>query len=594
VRHEGQWTTPLLITVRNGRENVTRFLLEMGKIEVDTTGTVVINKEITKSASPLWCAARLGNFALVQLLVENGADVNHKTSLSSTPLNAACHNSVIMVKYLIDKGADSSLTDSNGYDLLLNSFVCGSKDVFDYLLSRNMDLSAQDKQGCTLLHKAAEKGNVAMVDRLLKAGVAITKTKVGHTSLIVAAEYKQSDVVEHFIKTSLCSRQEKIDALELLGATFGCHPENQDSRKAMDYFRRAMKERFSEGMEPLTKSDIHTVEAYGILKESESLSDLESLSRDKDTLYSESLAVRERILGPLCFTVPCFISEYGTMCGNNGKYEQCISLWMHSIPMFIRQRKPPFDTFVLLLQIFSEMFAIERKPEFKTVLACLDLVTEETQVQLEKSEEKPHIDEEDDDKMPYHPSSVSILQVGLFFMVTGLKLAVTEEDKNLLKQSTKKLVDERANCGGYTLLHYAVDFETGTLNNTIRTLVSFPNADLCALLLESGADEDVNSSNQQGRGPLHLIARYSNSVTDLQCLRRILNLLIEHGAHIDASDNEGRTPLEVCATTVAEVILRRHQRNITLKCLAARILRALKIQVGDGISSELNNFIKMH
>ncbi|KAL3867107.1 hypothetical protein ACJMK2_044337 [Sinanodonta woodiana] len=595
VLHEGEWTTPLLITVRNGQENVTRFLLEVGKIEVDTTGTVVINKEITKRASPLWCAARLGNFAMVQLLVENGADVNHKTSVSSTPLHAACrNNSVIMVKYLMGKGADYSLTDSNENDLLLNCIVYGSKDVFHYLLSINVDLFVQDKRGRTPLHMAAENGHVAMVDSLLKAGAPITKTVVGHTPIIVAAEYKKSEVVEHFIKTSLCSRQEKIDALELLGATFGCHPVKQDSQKAIDYFCRAMKERISEGMDPLIKSDIHTVKAYGILKESESLSDLESLSRDKDTLCSESLAVRERILGPLCFTVPCFVSEYGTVCGNNGNYEKCISLWMHSIPMFIRQRKPPFDTLMLILQIFSEMFAIERKPEIKTVLACLDFVTEETQIQIEKSREKAHADEEDDDNKPYHPSSVSILHVGLFFMVIGLKLAVTEEDKSLLKQSTKKLVDKHAACDGYTLLHFAVDFETGTFNDAIRTIVSFPNADLCALLLECGADSDVSSSNQQGRGPLHLIARYSNSVTDLQCLRKILHLLIEHGAHVDATDNEGRTPLDVCATTVAEVILKRHQRDITLKCLAARILHARKIQVADGISTELNNFINRH
>ncbi|QVK19401.1 ankyrin repeat domain-containing protein [Mycoplasmatota bacterium] len=69
---------------------------------------------------PLHMACKLGNFEAVKLLVENGADVNNVNATNNTsPLIAALrtHNSngIEVAKYLINKGADISYMNLQGY-----------------------------------------------------------------------------------------------------------------------------------------------------------------------------------------------------------------------------------------------------------------------------------------------------------------------------------------------------------------------------------------------------------------------------------------------------------------------------------------------
>lgn len=53
-----------------------------------------------------------GHLNVVKTLVRAGADVNHGTLSSSTPLRAACFDGRLdIVKYLVDHGADVSKTN---------------------------------------------------------------------------------------------------------------------------------------------------------------------------------------------------------------------------------------------------------------------------------------------------------------------------------------------------------------------------------------------------------------------------------------------------------------------------------------------------
>lgn len=66
---------------------------------------------------------------------------------------------------------------------------------------------------------------------------------LGMTPLLAAAVTGHNHIVEYLIKnTNLVSRREKIDALELLGATYV--DKKRDMIGALEFWKRAMMERF--------------------------------------------------------------------------------------------------------------------------------------------------------------------------------------------------------------------------------------------------------------------------------------------------------------------------------------------------------------
>lgn len=91
------------------------------------------------------------------------------------------------------------------------------------------------------------------------------------------------------------SRKHKIDALELLATSFAFADEYHIELCYM-YLWKAMKERFAEKI--TEKDSVPPVPAYGNRIECQTLAELENLADDHLELCMESLAIRERILGP--------------------------------------------------------------------------------------------------------------------------------------------------------------------------------------------------------------------------------------------------------------------------------------------------------
>ena len=67
---------------------------------------------IFADVTPLWCAATCGHLIIVKFLIERGADPDHTTSNNSTPLRAACFDGHYdVVKFLIEKEADLEIAN---------------------------------------------------------------------------------------------------------------------------------------------------------------------------------------------------------------------------------------------------------------------------------------------------------------------------------------------------------------------------------------------------------------------------------------------------------------------------------------------------
>ena len=116
-------------------------------------------------------------------------------------------------------------------------------------------MNAKARCGATALHFAAETGggkDLGVIKALIEQGNADLNIMNEHgiTALLAAAQGCQEAVVEYLLtRLDTNSAQKKIDAFELLGASFANDKDNYDIGKAFSYLEKGMAERWSRSPE---------------------------------------------------------------------------------------------------------------------------------------------------------------------------------------------------------------------------------------------------------------------------------------------------------------------------------------------------------
>ncbi|GMR47018.1 hypothetical protein PMAYCL1PPCAC_17213, partial [Pristionchus mayeri] len=142
--------------------------------------------------TPLTLACSNGHTAMVELLVQRGANVHHKDKKGFTPLIlAATGGHLCIVRILLDHGANIETTSERTKDTAL-SLACsgGKKDVVEFLLKRGANKEHRNVSDYTPLSLAASGGYVDICNMLLDAGAEInsrTGSKLGISPLMLAA-----------------------------------------------------------------------------------------------------------------------------------------------------------------------------------------------------------------------------------------------------------------------------------------------------------------------------------------------------------------------------------------------------------------------
>lgn len=133
----------------------------------------------------------------------------------------------------------TSIYQTKDFSIIL--FFKGHLDVVSFLLEKGANPNERAHCGATALHFAAECGHTAVVKELLKYDAKFTANEIGMTPIKAAAERTRAEVVEYLVERPEITKEEQIEALELLGASFANDREYYCPELAFKYLRRAMK-----------------------------------------------------------------------------------------------------------------------------------------------------------------------------------------------------------------------------------------------------------------------------------------------------------------------------------------------------------------
>jgi ankyrin repeat protein len=152
--------TPLLAA---RRLDMIRFLVSKGadvNVKGDTLGYTRLHK-----------ACQFENdLDVATFLISKGADVNTRNNWGITPLiGTSTNGNREMVQLLIDNGADVNMGYWNGTPLLVAA-AAGHTDVVKLLIDKGANINASDDRGRTPLSRAQQQGHSKIVELLRQHG----------------------------------------------------------------------------------------------------------------------------------------------------------------------------------------------------------------------------------------------------------------------------------------------------------------------------------------------------------------------------------------------------------------------------------------
>lgn len=163
------------IIIKDKRELI-EFLIARG---IDINRCEI--KSSWETLLPITLSIRQGNIKMVELLLDNGADID----IALTEAIKKRNNEIVQL--LIGRGANIIYSSNSTKTMLLEAIVIGNRDIVKMLIENGVCHEIEDERGNTPLMLVAEKGDLEIVKSLLDFGCKINeKNKKGDTVLVKA------------------------------------------------------------------------------------------------------------------------------------------------------------------------------------------------------------------------------------------------------------------------------------------------------------------------------------------------------------------------------------------------------------------------
>lgn len=202
LKPDGTGKIPLLLAVEAGNQSMCRELLSVLPMEqlrcITETGDTAVH-----------LAARRKDLDMVKILVDYGANVDSQNGEGQTPLHiASAEGDDLLVKYFYSVRASASITDNQDRTPMHLAAENGHATIIELLADKfRASIFERTKDGSTLMHIASLNGHADCAMMLFKKGVYLhMPNKGGARSIHTAARYGHVGIIN-----TLLQKGEKVD-----------------------------------------------------------------------------------------------------------------------------------------------------------------------------------------------------------------------------------------------------------------------------------------------------------------------------------------------------------------------------------------------
>jgi len=192
--------------VNHGQIAIVKYFLEERKIDVN-------QGDHSKCMVLLW-AIYQRNLVMIKYLVDKGARLDRLNETGTTALiQAASRNDLPTIKYLvIDRKVKVDQTDDQGNTALLTAASGGYLEVMQYLVAQGADVNKSNSKGSTALLEAARGGHVFVL-KYLREEIKCALDVRDKSNQSVFDYGKNHQAVLLYLNTAITNNTHKVDDL---------------------------------------------------------------------------------------------------------------------------------------------------------------------------------------------------------------------------------------------------------------------------------------------------------------------------------------------------------------------------------------------
>lgn len=485
--------------------------------------------------TPLHVAVYNREFSIVQLLLKKGANINMMNRHGVTPLHlienqkitegidttAKPSNTMLVlavecgdltaVELLLTEGADVDMINESGETLLHLAVLNENLPILKLLLDMGACVDVMNRYGMTPLHRAVEQhGNLLTVKLLLKKGANVnTRNRNGNTALHLAVERGNSATIELLLNKNADAKMTND------------HGDTPLHRAMESCDRLALELLLSQGADVNAKNKNGNTVLHVAVESSDMCIVKLLLEKGADvnaTERNDNSALHLAIKRGNVSIVDLLIVEGTDMDKTNENGNSPLHLAAESLSL-------PFESIEQILTKVKDFNKTNKEGDAPLHCAVRCGAASTVDLLLNKGIDVNIRDDRGD---------------------TPLHLAV--------KHRKEVIVEKLLNRGA------DINAKGNMANMPLHMAVKYGDAITVNLLLHRGAD--VNVINNAGNSPLHLAMNKGNEF--------IIDLLLDRGANIETTNNMGDSPLYVAvrqgAASIVQMLLNKGvDMNVTNK-----------------------------
>lgn len=621
------------------RDSLRKFLEGIATKKASPSGAIVVLSPRTLNPDPSSCrkapivmAAMEGRIGILQLFLDVFKDIieidhgsymvypdldhfGHKQVVgfktrSLTALNAACVGGFTdMAKLLIEMGADTSKGDYFGYTPLCNASRYGRAETVELLLKKGVNPMEKTHSGYTAVHLAAMHGQTEVMKVMISSNVNLLFPKASPdiTSvpcpIYLAAAHGWQPVVELFVSHAMCPRFCKIDAKLLLGAAsrmFWTQIKEDSMKDVVDLWIGA---RIIKDNRRNSNDKNKPASPYKGRKEMTTESELKSLLEDpnveEESLY-QCLLIHERCMGSSNSYNWVFLA--GMKMFQRKHYQEAEELWKRAMELHYEIAKQNVGlqywqhdlkgTMEYMIQFGSAIEVMVKNGYQPMWEEYVEYALQQLKMGILTSLHTNILDASTGILKVYY----CLLQIfscwihnecGKTYRLSSSTIPLKCSDS--LNRAGQQFVDTASVLTQSNLLHLVI-YPSASLRIRWQTPQRLPV--LVQALLNWGAINSIDELDHHGNRPLHVAVRLPSKETR----EAIVSVLIQNGAHPDALNKEGKTPMEVFTTSYPNQSLPLITNAPSkLSCLSAIALLQGGVPLNmEDLSTQLVELMELH